>query len=365
MKKLFFVVALLAVVASCTKNEVIPQNDGNKEITYLTAPLTKAHSAFETSNKFYSYAYLLTSGNEWASASNSSTPYINEALISYHTPVPPATPVWKASQSYYWPKDEGSSLTFFAWSNGTGTLDPTVGECSKANGVQFPNYNVTTYKNKDMMVAKIAEDQKANDDVYKYDGVTQGVPTLFYHVLSSLAFQAKTDQAYTGYTFKVKSITFNNVCVKGTYAQGVDIQYLPTGAPVSGTGTPKDVWTKDGSTTATTLDLFTASDAAGTQIANDGSNTTPLDHTKSTGSEYTIMLPHTLEDSETVTIVYTVFNGLALEEVTLKNVKLNDIFTEGWLPGKKYTLTITLSLNEILWDPAVENWTEGTGTWGI
>ena len=71
MKKLFFVVALLAVVASCTKNEVIPQNDGNKEITYHTAPLTKAHSSFETSNKFYSYAYLLTSGN-WASSSNSS-----------------------------------------------------------------------------------------------------------------------------------------------------------------------------------------------------------------------------------------------------------------------------------------------------
>ena len=131
MKKLFFVVALLAVVASCTKNEVIPQNDGNKEITYLTAPLTKAHSAFETTNTFYSYAYLLTSSN-WATSSSSSTPYIDEAEISYQTSV------WKAGQSYYWPKNDGSSLTFFAWSNGTGTLDPAVGQCSNTTGVQFP-----------------------------------------------------------------------------------------------------------------------------------------------------------------------------------------------------------------------------------
>lgn len=121
MKKIFFVVALLVVVASCTKNEVIPQNDGNNEITYLTAPLTKATSPFGTSNKFYSYAYLLTSGNKWATESGLSIPYIDGAKISYQTNQ------WKASQSYYWPKDANSSLTFFAWADGTPDPAPAMG----------------------------------------------------------------------------------------------------------------------------------------------------------------------------------------------------------------------------------------------
>ena len=33
---------------------------------------------------------------------------------------------------------------------------------------------------------------------------------------------------------------------------------------------------------------------------------------------------------------------------------------ESWLMGKKYTVTLTFKLDEILWDPAVEDWTTGT-----
>lgn len=359
MRKLFFFAVLLATFASCTKNDLAPMNEGEKEITYLTAPLTKVTS-YGTGNKFYSFAYL-TTGNWDPTNSGTAQTFIDHALISYKSNQ------WKADKNYYWPKDANSKLTFFAWGDGTSSPVLAMGDCSNTTGIVFADFNISTSKNLDLMVAKIAADQKSNTKPSTYGidaGVSEGVPTLFYHVLSSLAFQAKTDQEYTDYTFKVKSITFNNTYVQGTYAQGVDTDYLPTGV-YNGTDplkTDKDVWTK--STTVPTLNLFTASDAAGTQIENDGSNTT-LDHTKSTGSEYTIMLPHTLEDSETVTIVYTVFNGSALEEVT-KTVKLNDIFTGGWLPGKKYTLTITLSLKEILWDPAVQDWeATGSGSWTL
>lgn len=41
---------------------------------------------------------------------------------------------------------------------------------------------------------------------------------------------------------------------------------------------------------------------------------------------------------------------------------LKDIYTEGWVSGKKYTLNIKLSLNEILWDPSVEGWKDGAVT---
>lgn len=357
MRKLFFFAALLVTFASCTKNDLAPMYEGEKEITYLTAPLTKATS-YGTSNKFYSFAYLVTgAGSSWGANSGTAQTFIDHALISY------SDNKWKAATDYYWPKDANSKLTFFAWGDGTPTPANAMGDCSRETGVVFADFNISTSKNLDLMVAKIAADQTANtssvNPPFGNDGVTEGVPTLFYHVLSSLAFQAETDKAYTGYTFKVKSITFNDVCVKGTYAQGVDTQYLPTGAPASGTGTPNDVWTEDVAT-KDNLVVFSSEVAEGTQVNVDGTTTT----LNAKNTDYKIMLPHTLADTETVTIVYTVFNGSALEEVT-KTVELNDIFTEGWLPGKKYTLTITLSLNEILWDPAVENWADGTGSWTL
>lgn len=348
MKKLFFVVALLAVVASCTKNEVIPQNDGNREITYLTAPLTKAHSAFKTTNKFYSYAYLLTSSN-WATSSSSSTPYIDEAEISYQTSV------WKAGQSYYWPKNDGSSLTFFAWSNGTGTLDGSVGECTKTTGVQFPNYDISTAanKNKDMMVATIAADQTENTNPGDYYA-SEGVPTLFYHVLSSLEIQAKVAASYPNVTFKVKNITLLANSVKGSYTQGVNAGVLPT----AGT------WTQ--ASPVVTADLQVYNNAGFTLDAT-------VKDLEATVDDYRILLPHTFGVDEEMQITYDIITEYisghpVTEEVTVSK-KLSEIFTEttpaSWVAGKKYTLTITLSMNEILWDPAVENWTAGTGAWGI
>ena len=345
MKKLFFVVALLAVVASCTKNEVIPQNDGNKEITYLTAPLTKA--TFETSNRFYSYAYLLKSGKNWETDAGDSSPYIDEAEIWYQTSV------WKAAQSYYWPKDAGSSLTFFAWSNGTATLNPARGECSKTTGVRFPDYNITTVenKNKDMMVAKIAADQKANTNPGKYE--TEGVPTLFYHVLSSLEIKAKVAASYDDVTFKVKNITLKANSVEGSYTQGVDASKLPT----AGT------WTQ--ASPVVKADLQVYNNAGFTLDAT-------VKDLEATVDDYRILLPHAFAETELMQITYdivTEYTGSEVIETVTVSKKLSEIFTDttpaSWEAGKKYTLTITLSMNEILWDPAVENWTAGTGTWDI
>ena len=335
MKKLFFVVALLAVVASCTKNEVIPQNDGNKEITYLTAPLTKA--TFETSNTFYSYAYLLTSGNKWASASNSSKPYINGAEISYHTSV------WKAEQSYYWPKDDKSSLTFFAWSNGTGTLEPGagVGICDKANGIQFKDYNISiaANKNKDMMVAKIAADKTANP-----------VPTLFYHVLSSLKIKAKVKETYSDVTFKVKNIKLLKNSVQGSYRQGVDKDALPT----DGT------WTE--ASPAVIADELQVYNNVGFTL-----NTSEKE-LEATGADYRILLPHAFGGDEKMQITYdiiTEYTGSEVIETVTVSEELSDIFGASWVAGTEYTLTITLGMTEILWDPAVAEWTPGSGSWDI
>ena len=38
--------------------------------------------------------------------------------------------------------------------------------------------------------------------------------------------------------------------------------------------------------------------------------------------------------------------------------KLSDLFGASWMMGHRYTCAITVSLDEILWDPAVETWVD-------
>ena len=44
-----------------------------------------------------------------------------------------------------------------------------------------------------------------------------------------------------------------------------------------------------------------------------------------------------------------------------KKLKVKDIFNE-WEMGKKYTINLTFTLNEILWAPAVQDWETVTNT---
>ncbi|MBO7305916.1 MAG: hypothetical protein J6U47_04225, partial [Bacteroidales bacterium] len=164
MRKLFFFAALLATFASCTKNDLTPMNEGEKEITYLTAPLTKVTS-YGTTNKFYSFAYLVTgAGSSWAANSGTAQTFIDNALISYST----SSNKWKAAKEYYWPKDANSKLTFFAWGDGTSSPDPTKRGCSNTTSIFFTDFNISTSKNLDLMVAKIAADQKSNTNPSTY-----------------------------------------------------------------------------------------------------------------------------------------------------------------------------------------------------
>lgn len=45
-----------------------------------------------------------------------------------------------------------------------------------------------------------------------------------------------------------------------------------------------------------------------------------------------------------------------MSEPVTETIKLSEL-TGDWGIGKKYIINITFSLDEILWDPAVEDWT--------
>ena len=81
-KHIFYVAAACAALASCVKNEV-RVNAPDKEITFQTVS-TKAGTAFDKSNHFFSYAYFLEKDKHWntANLSTDAKAYIDNAEIS-------------------------------------------------------------------------------------------------------------------------------------------------------------------------------------------------------------------------------------------------------------------------------------------
>ena len=338
MKKvLFFALAAGVALAACTKNEVRPVNV-DQEITYQTIS-TKA-SAFNTNCKFYSWAYLLAEGQTWADNSADAKLYIENSLIEYVDV--DESHAWKnARDSYYWPKKAG--LTFFAWSDSTSTpkvTSPATVACYNDAGIKFDNFDTSVDKNKDLLVSKIAADQTI-DKISSHGPWVNGVPVVFYHVLSAMNVTAATKIDY-GMTFKVKSVVFNNVLCKGDYTQGV----VATKTPL------ESRWTTDDSKTSSfhVYNCASLSDVLST-------NPTPLE--AQTG-DVRIYMPQDFNDATAkVSVTYQVTygnTGITDKDVTIVK-DLKSIFTNGWKPCYKYTLNIVIGLDEIFWDPTVEPWT--------
>ena len=338
MKKyLLFATAACAALAACTKNEVKPV-EMDQEITYQTID-TKAASAFSTDHKFYSWAYILASGQNWADKYATSSPYITNSLIEYVS----SSKAWKNSTtSYYWPKKAG--LTFFAWSDATdnpSVTSPATVACSKDGGIKFDNFDTSVDKNKDLLVSNIAANQTSNTSAH--DSWAQGVPVVFYHVLSAMELTAKTNVDYKTTKFKVKSVVFKDVLCKGTYTQGVDATKTPIESDWN-TVTDKSKFNVY-SPTSPSSELSTTA--------------TPLD---AQANDVRIFMPQTLPNDAKVAVSYQVTYGSTgiTDDVTIEK-DLKNIFTEGWKPGYKYTLNIVIGLDEVLWDPDIQPWENGTG----
>ena len=339
MKRFFLAALAIAAIASCTKNEVTPSINLDQEITFQTviSPTTKAglgtgQVAFSTGNKFYAYAFFLPQGKTWATDYASSKKYIDNSLVGY------SDNVWKASQTYYWPKQ--GTLTFFAWTDNTNApsvAGPTAEIiCAADKGMQFLNYDVTSNPNKDMMVAEMANDKIQNETTY----LKTGVPTLFSHVLSQIQFKIKTKEDYSASaTFALKSLTMKDVYAEGDYTQG-----SPTAVVAA------DIWNGYANTT----DLSVYTNAGFSVTSTSDANALTL-----AANDYFIMLPQKFTDNTPkLEIVYTIttnYTGTEVVETVTEEVDLQTVYG-AWEPGKTHVLTITLAMDEILWDPATVDW---------
>lgn len=340
MKRIILLAAsTMAILAGCTRTEIRSIADEPQQITFRTIE-TKAADDFLNTNKFYSYAYFLPSGKTWTAKSADAQEYIKGALIAFNT----TDNAWKADgATYYWPKQ--GSLTFFAWTDYTDAPAPTLAGCAKDKGITFTAYSAFDHKNKDLLVADIAKDMDGKNNLTTHQGWKPGVPTVFHHVLSNLAFKIKTNDNYAGATYSLKSIKLKNISTKGDYAQG---------SPAATAA--ENVWT--GHVDVKDMPVFTS--AAGQSVSSTAALLQP------STDDFSIVLPQKFADTTPeIEIVYTIttnYTGTAVVETVTETKPLKDIYTEGWVSGKKYTLNIKLSLNEILWDPSVEGWEDGAVT---
>lgn len=346
-KHIFYIAAACVALASCVKNEV-RVNSPDKEITFQTVS-TKAGTAFDKSNHFFSYAYFLEKDKHWDKANllTDAKAYIDNAEISYKS----GKDVWAATETYHWPKQ--GSLTFFAWTDNTPA--PSVGtgaavSCAPTTGIKITNYSVKENKNKDILVADIAKDKSSNETVTGRDW-SEGVPTVFRHALAKVEFKINKRENYPNVTFKVKSITLNKVSTKGTFTQG----------------SPTESWGWSGQDTPDDLTVFT-----GNVEVTKTENPAPAEYHALDSGDYSIVLPQNFDNgTPTLTIEYEIITNYTGTEVkeTVKGTKaLKDIYksttmsTGKWESKKKYVLEITLGLNEIFWDPSIEGWENGDVT---
>ena len=376
MNKIIWISAAVLSVAACAKNEVIPVNSGeNQEITFNVAPKTKAHTEFDKHFKFKSYAYYLPGDDKWGNPSNTNTAapslYIDGAEIAYRDKTTGSKEkVWKADKTYYWPKN--GSLTFFAYSLNKENLKlddaaASMVMCDPSQGI-YAHIDLSVDKNVDFLVADIKADQKANTTTTGESGkyYTDGVPTLFRHRLSYLAFNVKTDKDYSaaGKKLELKSITFNRISSYGEYRQFAITsfgRFYPSGFNTSyATG---HVGTINFTRISTAESPFTM------EIKSSGSSISDMDNF--------LYIPQTFADDSYIEVVYTITTNVgsgSVTEIVTKTIQLNTLFPTkydtsdhtkviggGWEMGKKYTINLTFTLDEILWDPAVQDWdVEGT-----
>ena len=358
MNKIIWISAVVLSVAACAKNEVIPVNSGeNQEITFNVAPKTKAndangHENFEPGKVFASWAYYLAPGTDWDDKSddpkNEKYPkeYISGATISYDN----TDNVWKANQSYYWPKG-GGKLTFFAYSLNKKDLT-LAGEhseftCDPVFGISG-HINMNDNSNTDFLVAEIAKDRTGNVKTH----FTEGVPTLFRHKLSKIVFKVATG-SYNRTSFKLKSIQFKSIGCYGVYNQVPEsfsdgLQSVPYSPYYSQSVEGQDI-------------------------------TTTLTEVDNGSLKNWIFVPQRFDDdTEEIEVEYEIKTEVATDNVVTqtvkKTIKLKELFPTkydnsvpkkviggGWEMGKKYTINLTFTLDEILWDPAVQDWdVEGT-----
>jgi hypothetical protein len=246
-------------------------------------------------------------------------------------------------------------LTFIAYSpysvkdDVTHSIDVSKdneGNVTSANSVLIiSDFEAGTTGQKDLMWSTHTKDKTANDTNYDADGnntaTYAGVPILFNHALCRIKITAKTAEDYSGFaTYNLKQI---------------QVVGLKDNATLTVTDYAA-VWSSAPSTPLGDFDFY-----SNDQLLTKDSNPVIYKNAETAGDGL-LAIPQSLE-GVTLEVTYTMTvdpdgNGSApavvtetTKEVTLKTNALSQLEQ-----NKVYTLNLSISANEILYSPDVNDW---------
>lgn len=328
---------------SCSKVESVPAVDQAISFAVGTyARQTKVADVYATDHidDFTSKAFLHANG------ASSGTNYFGEDGIT----IQKTSTTWEPIRTYYWPKAADSYINFISWYDNGGM--PSVATETQLNWV-----NRTIGATDNILFADEAWGYKANTTTF----YTSGVPTLFHHALSRIAFTAKAspltdpDHAATSW-----SVTVDEAYLEAVHQTGTML--LTNSQPAS---TPETkAWN-----CAQPL-LWTPTDtAADFELA---SSPLALTDTDSDLLPLRSILPQSLANDVVLVLTYTVTTtsggSVTATETATRRIQMNrllntsNLYIQEWAPNRKYTYHITINpmIGQILLNPTVTDWTSAS-----
>lgn len=288
MKKSFLMLGVAAMaLASCTQNEVVEYAD-SRAIQFDNAFVNNSTRAEITGvgnlAGFYVFAGF---------GSNTSNVY-NNTLVTRRGDSGSYT--WTPAYVAYW--QDGENYTFDAYAANAKIDDASVGTDGK---LKFTDVVLTDGTN-DILVAETGVSTVDASN-------TSAVELTFSHTLSKVKFTFET--AIENVNFTIKSVSFNDVVNKGSYAGGV--------------------WTA----------------ASDKQAYNFGNCSAVVTNEAGQSTQALIVLPQQLSNTQTVTFTLSATGALALDERTL-TAKLPSFDLQ---EGYSYNFVATLTSENISTDP--------------
>lgn len=115
---------------------------------------------------------------------------------------------WLPKRRYYWPTDDGATVSYYAVYPSDYTVTKNGGDV--AIDITIP---VDISSQHDVMAAK-------NENLSRTATTGGAAQLTFHHLTSQVSFQAKLAPAFTGWQVAVRSIRICNVNSRGTYLYG-------------------------------------------------------------------------------------------------------------------------------------------------
>ena len=345
---IFTLVIVLAGLAGCTKGQY---DQPDNQVRYSVANLSEKTRASEVSflNEFANPSQAAFSSVGFLHAEG-----VNETQSFYGTGAGNGYEIiswngsnrWEPSITYYWPKGSASYVNFVSWYDAQGTPDlATLSETS----LSWTNRSIVAGDN--ILVADEAWRYNANASTYHIDNASvTGVPTLFHHMLTRVAFNAKpkklTDSGTT-WSVAINNFTLKNVRYVGTLSlKNADPETTSTVA-----------WTATDGTAASWSATTATQTVSGTAV-----NMTTLDPVAVLPMRS--FLPQAL-GLMAINFDYTIrttydANNYIEETANSGDIRLN-AFTSSvseWGMNQMITYTITIDpeANVILIDPTAQPW---------